>query len=107
MMIKGYYRHGGDTPLREVKQEPRSLDFLKDVTLQCTVEFGRAEMTIRQFLALTAGSIIELDKLEGEALEIRANGNMIGRGEAVVVNEKYGIRLTEVTAPEDDHSSSA
>ena len=73
-----------------------SLDHLMDVPLQVTVELGRARMAVSQVLDLTKGSVVELDKAAGDPLEIRVNGRLIARGEAVVVNERFGVRLTEI-----------
>lgn len=80
---------------------PRTLDFILDVTLQVTVEVGRARMTIQDILQLGQGSVIELEKLAGEPLDIYVNGKHVARGEAVIVNEKFGVRLTDIISPED------
>ncbi len=79
----------------------RNLDFLMDVTLQITVEVGRARLTIQDILQLGQGSVIELTKLAGEPLDIFVNNRQIARGEAVIVNEKFGVRLTDIISPED------
>lgn len=79
----------------------RTLDFLLDVTLQITVEVGRARMTIQDLLQLGQGSVVELEKLAGEPLDIFVNGKQVARGEAVIVNEKFGVRLTDIISPED------
>ena len=81
--------------------EPRTLEFLLDVTLQVTVEVGRARMTIQDLLQLGQGSVVELEKLAGEPLDIYINGKQVARGEAVIVNEKFGVRLTDIISPED------
>jgi flagellar motor switch protein FliN/FliY len=78
---------------------PRNIEFLYDVELQVVVVLGRARMSIRELLALQAGSVVELNKLAGEALDILVNDKVIARGEAVVVNEKFGVRLTEIVSP--------
>lgn len=83
------------------KKEGRTLDFLLDVTLQVTVEVGRARMTIQDLLQLGQGSVVELEKLAGEPLDIFINGKQVARGEAVIVNEKFGVRLTDIISPED------
>ena len=80
---------------------PRTLDFILDVTLQVTVEVGRARMTIQDILQLGQGSVVELEKLAGEPLDIYVNGKHVARGEAVIVNEKFGVRLTDIISPED------
>jgi flagellar motor switch protein FliN/FliY len=78
-----------------------TLEFILDVTLQVTVEVGRARMTIQDLLQLGQGSVIELEKLAGEPLDIYINGKAVARGEAVVVNEKFGVRLTDIISTED------
>jgi len=72
------------------------MEFLLDIPLEITVELGRTQMVINDLLRLGQGSVIGLSKLAGETLEIRANQRLIARGEVVVVNDKYGVRLTEV-----------
>jgi len=75
-----------------------TLDLLLDVPLRITVELGSARLTIRELLQLGHGSVIELDKPGGEPLDVFVNGKPIARGEAVIVNEKFGVRLTEVVS---------
>jgi flagellar motor switch protein FliN/FliY len=84
-----------------VSRESRTLEFLLDVTLQVTVEVGRARMTIQDLLQLGQGSVVELEKLAGEPLDIYLNGKQVARGEAVIVNEKFGVRLTDIISRED------
>ena len=76
-----------------------NMEFLLDISLDVTVELGRTKMLINDMLKLGQGSVIELSKLAGESLDILANQKPIARGEVVVVNEKYGVRLTEVLSP--------
>lgn len=76
-----------------------SLEFLKDVTLRLTVEFGRATMNVKDVLDLEKGAVIEVEKLAGEPLDIRVNNTLVAHGEVVVVNEKYGVRVTEIISP--------
>ncbi|NLF25100.1 MAG: flagellar motor switch protein FliN [Deltaproteobacteria bacterium] len=83
------------------EKKSQTLDFLLDVTLQVTVEVGRARMTIQDLLQLGQGSVMELEKLAGEPLDIYVNGKPVARGEAVIVNEKFGVRLTDIISPED------
>jgi flagellar motor switch protein FliN/FliY len=78
--------------------EARPLSFLMDVRLQVSVELGRRRVAINEILALGPGSILELEKVAGESLDIRVNDQLIARGEAVVVNDKFGVRLTEVVS---------
>lgn len=76
-----------------------NMEFILDIPLEVTVELGRTKLLIHELLKLGQGSVIELSKLAGETLEILANQKLIARGEAVVVNEKFGVRLTEVVSP--------
>lgn len=76
-----------------------SLDFILDVPLKVTVELGRTRMAIREILQLAQGSVVELTKFAGEPLEVLINDKLIARGEVVVVNEKFGIRLTDIISP--------
>ncbi len=78
-----------------------NLELILDVPLAVTVELGRVRMPVRQLLALGAGSIIELAKLAGEPLDVLINGKTVARGEAVMVNEKFGVRLTEIVSPSE------
>lgn len=77
----------------------RGLDFILDIPLQITVELGRAQMLINDLLQLGQGSVVELSKLAGEPMEVLVNQKLIARGEVVVVNEKFGIRLTDIISP--------
>ena len=75
-----------------------AIDLLLDVTLQVTVELGRARMKIGEILGLRNGSVIELDRLAGEPADILINGTLIAKGEVVVVDEKFGVRIIEVVS---------
>ena len=76
-----------------------NLDLLLDIPLEITIELGRTKMLINDLLKLGQGSVIELAKESGDTLEILANNRLIAKGDVVVVNKKYGIRLTEVISP--------
>jgi flagellar motor switch protein FliN/FliY len=76
----------------------RRMDLLLDVPLEVSVELGRARMTIQDLLGLGPGSVIELDKVAGEALDILVNDRLVARGEAVVVNDKFGVRITDIVS---------
>jgi len=78
------------------KKEDVNLDFVLDLPLEVVVEMGRAKIVINDLLQLSQGSVINLDKAAGEPMEILVNNKLLARGEAVVVNEKFGIRLTEI-----------
>ena len=75
------------------------MEFILDVPIEVTVELGRTKLLVNELLKLGQGSVIELSKLAGETLEILANQKLVARGEVVVINEKYGVRLTEVVSP--------
>jgi flagellar motor switch protein FliN/FliY len=80
---------------------PRTLDLLLDVPLDLSVELGRARMSIQDLLNLSPGSVIELDKVAGEPLDFMVNGRLVARGEAVVVNDKFGVRITDIVSPSE------
>jgi flagellar motor switch protein FliN/FliY len=94
----------GEKPASEAgateKKKPLPVSFVGDVMITVAVELGRVELSIRELLALKKGSVIELEKLAGEALDLYANNNLVGRGEGVVVNDKFGVRVTQVVSPE-------
>ncbi len=77
----------------------RNLQLILDIPLKVTVELGRTKMPVSELLNLTQGSVIELSKLAGEPMEVLVNDKLIARGEAVVVNEKFGVRLTDIISP--------
>lgn len=78
-----------------------SLNLLKDVNLTVTVELGRTKLTIQDILQFGQGSVVELEKLAGEPLDLYVNGKLIARGEAVIVNEKFGVRITDIVSKDD------
>ena len=78
--------------------ENGNLELILDVPLGVSVELGRVRMPVRQLLSLTAGSVIELAKIAGEPLDVLINGRPVARGEAVMVNDKFGVRLTEIVS---------
>jgi flagellar motor switch protein FliN len=79
----------------------RNMDLVLDIPMQVTVQVGAARMLIRELLQLGQGSVIELDKLAGEPMEVLVNNKLVARGEVVVVNEKFGIRLTDVVSTDE------
>src|SRR5712691_4599656 len=82
-------------------ETPRNFELLLDIPLEVTVEIGRTRLPLRTLLQLGAGSVIELAKLAGEPLDVLVNGRPIARGEAVMVNDKFGVRLTDVISPSE------
>lgn len=79
--------------------EAASLEMLMDVILQLTVELGRTELTVRQVLDLQKGSVVELDRIAGDAVDVFVNDHLIAKGEVVVVDDKFGVRITELVSP--------
>ncbi len=77
------------------------LDVILDIPVSISMEVGRTSITIRNLLQLNQGSVIELDRLAGEPLDVLVNGTLIAHGEVVVVNEKFGIRMTDVISPSE------
>jgi flagellar motor switch protein FliN len=84
---------------KKKKDSLKDMDFILDIPLEVSVELGRTKMLINELLQLGQGSVIELNKLAGEPLEIFINRKLVARGEAVVVNEKFGVRLTDIISP--------
>ncbi|GHF80649.1 flagellar motor switch protein FliN [Thalassotalea marina] len=83
-----------DAPL--TGEEKRKLDTILDIPVTISMEVGRSQISIRNLLQLNQGSVVELDRVAGEALDVLVNGTLIAHGEVVVVNDKFGIRLTDV-----------
>jgi flagellar motor switch protein FliN len=88
-----------DNPPAANHPPTRRLELLLDVPLELSVELGRTRMSIQELLSLGPGSVIELDKVAGEPLDILVNDRLVARGEAVVVNDKFGIRITDIVSP--------
>lgn len=81
------------------EDEIHNLDFILDIPLRVSVELGRTKILVRDLLQLGQGSVVELSKFAGEPLELLVNDKLIARGEVVVVNEKFGLRLTDIISP--------
>lgn len=81
--------------------QARELEMIMDIPVKLTVELGRTKLTIKQLLELAQGSVIELEGLAGEPMDILINGYLIAQGEVVVVEDKYGIRITEIITPSE------
>ena len=94
MAMQELYDEGSHDPSDEV-----NLDVILDIPVTIAMEIGRTRINIRNLLQLNQGSVVELDRLAGEPLDVLVNGTLIAHGEVVVVNEKYGIRLTDVISP--------
>ena len=78
------------------REKSHNLDLILDIDVGVTVELGRTEMTIKEVLELTPGSVIELNKLAGEPVDVLVNGSPVAKGEVVVINEHFGVRITEI-----------
>jgi flagellar motor switch protein FliN/FliY len=81
--------------------DKKNLDFILDIPLQVTVELGRTKLLVKDILQLNQGAVVELTKLAGEPLDIFVNSKLVARGEAVVVNEKFGVRLVDIVSPNE------
>ena len=91
-----------DTPEEnETPLDKKNLDFILDIPLQVTVELGRTKLLVKDILQLSQGAVVELTKLAGEPLDIFVNSKLVARGEAVVVNEKFGVRLVDIVTPNE------
>lgn len=88
-------------PSKAEKPAAQSIDFLYDVMLHVSVELGRTEMTVKQILDMGLGTVIELNKLAGEPVDILVNGKVIARGEVVVIDDMFGVRVIDVLSPSD------
>lgn len=82
-------------------EEKRRLDTILDIPVTISMEVGRSKVTIRNLLQLNQGSVVELDRVAGEPLDVLVNGTLIAHGEVVVVNDKFGIRLTDVISQQE------
>lgn len=101
--VEGIAKDGSGTPNPDKKADGGSpdLDVILDIPVQISMEVGSASITIRNLLQLNQGSVIELDRLAGEPLDVMVNGTLIAHGEVVVVNDKFGIRMTDVISPSE------
>ena len=84
-----------------VKRFEMNIDSLLDISVEISVEIGRTKLTIGELLALTKGSIIELNRIAGEAVDIYVNEKLLGKGEIVLVNERLGVRIMEIITPKE------
>ena len=96
---KASFESLSDEPPASGKREESNLEVVLDIPVTLSAEIGRTRIAIRSLLQLNQGSIVELDRLAGEPLDVFVNGTLIAHGEVVVVNEKFGIRLTDVISP--------
>ncbi len=90
-----------ETEEAKSEKQDRNLELILDIPLKVTVELGRTKMVVSELLNLGQGSVIELNKLAGEPMEVLVNDKLVARGEAVVVNEKFGVRLTDIISPRE------
>ena len=90
-----------ETPAAPPAEQPRNLDLLMDIPLKVSVELGRTKRTIKEILELSVGSVVELDKLAGEPVDIHVNNKLIAKGEVVVIEENFGVRVTDILSQTD------
>lgn len=88
-----------DADSRSPEDDDVNLEVILDIPVTLSVEIGRTRISIRNLLQLNQGSVVELDRLAGEPLDVMVNGTLVAHGEVVVVNERFGIRLTDVVSP--------
>ena len=95
-------------PLEELRddapisaEERRKLDTILDIPVTIAMEVGRSQISIRNLLQLNQGSVVELDRVAGEPLDVLVNGTLIAHGEVVVINDRFGVRLTDVVSPSE------
>ena len=91
----------GDLTNVIVDEDSPDLDVILDIPVALTIEVGSTSITIKNLLQLNQGSVLELDRLAGEPLDVLVNGTLIAHGEVVVVNDKYGIKMTDVISPSE------
>jgi flagellar motor switch protein FliN/FliY len=91
----------GQEARNDIEELGLNLDFILDIPLLVTVELGRARLPIQDLLKVSEGSVVELSKLTGEPLDVLVNGKLVARGEVVVVNEKFALRLTDIVQPNE------
>lgn len=87
------------SPANKLQDTQNDIDFILDIPVQLTVELGRTKIAIKNLLQLAQGSVVELDGMAGEPMDVLVNGCLIAQGEVVVVNDKFGIRLTDIITP--------
>jgi len=87
------------SPKNKLSDSQNDIDFILDIPVQLTVELGRTKIAIKNLLQLAQGSVVELDGMAGEPMDVLVNGCLIAQGEVVVVNDKFGIRLTDIITP--------
>ena len=90
-----------EADVKDTQKPGQTLDFILDVPLKITAEIGQTTMTVRDVLQLDQGSVISLSKFTGEPIDVYINDKLISRGEVVVANEKYAVRLTDIISPEE------
>ena len=91
----------GEAALAGAGQGETSLDVILDIPVTLSMEIGRSRISIENLLQLAKGSVVELDRMAGEPLDVLVNGTLVARGEVVVVNDRFGVRLSDVISPAD------
>ena len=88
-----------EDPGKQGQEASKDINFILDIPLEVTVVIGRTKILVQELLQLGQGSVVALEKLAGEPMEVYVNERLIGRGEVVVVNERFGVRLTDIISP--------
>lgn len=91
----------GDSAESRGAKAEQNLDMVMDIPINLSLELGHTRMSIRELLRLTQGSVVKLDRPGGDPLDILVNGCLVARGEVVVVNERFGVRITDIVSPEE------
>ena len=91
----------GDGPESRSVRTDQNLDMVMDIPVTLSLELGHTRMSVRELLQLTQGSVIKLDRPGGDPLDILVNGCLVARGEVVVINERFGVRITDIVSPEE------
>ncbi len=90
-----------DSPVADAATQQKNLEMIFDIPVNLTAELGQSVLKIKDMLNLSAGSVVELQKLAGESIDLTVNGVLIGKGDVVVVNENFGLRITEIICKEE------
>lgn len=102
----GSFADGGFQDEAATSSEPRNMDLLLDVEVPISVEVGAARMSLQEILSLSMGSVVRLDKRADEPVDLRVNGKLVARGEVVMVDDCYGLRITKIVDPHERLRSS-
>lgn len=100
-------RSAASARAEEDGEDHHNIDFMHDVPLRLSVEIGHTQLSVRDILAMSVGKVVEFTKVVGEPMDITVSGRLMARGEIVVVNERYGVRISEVTRPDETETAAS